>query len=341
MTTASTTLKISVAAVDKTVIGKVAQALAAASPGAPAWSGAEIGVGSLNSSVHYWGEPAAGSPVEHGRPPFHAPNGVSDAYNILDWGGKAHWDRTRGEWWFSGGPTGNQDPASPTVVRYRPADDTFCHWQGESSGVGGIWPPYGHAHSFDACDLDVAGRKLYRHLKPKDGQLPYNYHIGVFDIDTCKSEVVDGDQSFADYFPTLSFMPGSRVLHVIYSGAGYNSIRRLNVDSRTWLADLKGPDGDRGASVYFNGKIYATTGAAKNFYAILPDGTIENKAATPVAMDGSYSATHAILCPLGDHIYAFCGNGDIWRYSPAADSWGGAAYHSIPWFWPHDTYQSG
>ena len=45
-------------------------------------------------------------------------------------------------------------------------------------------------------------------------------------------------------------------------------------------------------------------------------------------------ARYAILCPLDDCIFAFCGNGDIWRYEPAADTWGDGPYDRIPPPWP-------
>jgi hypothetical protein len=56
-------------------------------------------------------------------------------------------------------------------------------------------------------------------------------------------------------------------------------------------------------------------------------------------MDGAGNvATQATFCPIGDDIYAFCGNSDIWRYDIAADSWGASPYDSIPWYWPYSTY---
>ncbi len=166
-----------------TKIAQVACELFRTAPGRPAWSEPLIGVDSLNAKVHHWGEPKPGQPVLGGRPPFTAPNVIRDDYNILDWPGKALWDPVQGDWWFSGGPTGNQDPASPTIVRYRPADDRFVHWQGMASKQGGIWPPSGHAHSFDAADLDARGRRLWRHLTSHASE-PYGFKLGWFDIDT-------------------------------------------------------------------------------------------------------------------------------------------------------------
>jgi hypothetical protein len=323
----------------ESVLGRIAQRLAAASPSAPAWSDAEIGLSSLNSNIHHWGELAAGETVVGGRPPFTAANAISDQYNILDWPGKALWDPTRGDWWYSGGPTGNQDPASPTIVRYRPSDDRFVHWQGPTSMQGGIWSPSGHAHSFDAADLDVAGRKIWRHLAPHNSE-SYNFKLGWFDIDTFRSGRVEGDGYAKDNYPTISFLPDNRLLHLVRPQPGNAAnIRRFEVDTQQWVEPLSGPQGNAGPSCYFDGRIYVTTDNG-DFYAILPDGKLEPRAPTPITMDRSVSAksTYGIFCPLGEFLYAFCGNGDIWRYDPDADNWGTSPYHRIPWLWPHDQF---
>jgi hypothetical protein len=326
------------ASCQESVLAREAQAVKDSSPNAPAWAEAPIGQSTLNGKVHYWGEAASGGEVLAGRAPFMAPNPVSDQYNILDWGGKAHWDTARGDWWFSGGPTGNQDPASPTIVRYRPSDDRFAHWQGRASMQGGIWPPYGHAHSFDAADLDVSGRRIWRHLGHHGGNPVFNFALGWFDIDTNESGTVPGDQYAVDNWPTVSFMPDNRVLHVIRPQSNSSAnIRRFDVDKRAWIEPLKGPSGDCGPSCYLKGKIYGTT-SDRNFYAILPSGAILARAPLPILMDRSAAVAHAILCPIGNFVFAFCGNGDIWRYDPEADSWGGSRYDSIPWRWPHHKF---
>ena len=252
--------------------------------------------------------------------------------------GRRYGIRVHGDWWYSGGPTGNQDSASPTIVRYRPSDDRFVHWQGRASMQGGIWPPYGHAHSFDAADLDVSGRKIWRHLGHHNSEPVFNFALGWFNIDTHVSGTVPGDQAWAGDWPSISFMPDNRLLHIIRPQPGGNkNVRRFNVDSLAWVAPLAGPEGDCGPTCYFRGSVYVTT-SARHFYAIQPTGSIAQKASTPVLMDRSGNTSHTILCPLGDYVYAFCGNGDIWRYDPAADSWGGSRYHSLPWRLPHHTY---
>ena len=319
----------------------VAKRLSAASPGAPAWSDAEIGLSTLNSQVHYWGEPSDGQAIVAGRPPFTAPNGVSDAYDILDWPGKALWDRTKEDWWYSGYPTGNQIPASPTIVRYRPSDDRFAHWQGRASMTGGIWPPYGHAHSFDAADLDVVSRRIWRHLGPSNANPVYNFALGWFNIDTYQAGTVPGDIAFMDNWPTVSLLPESRLLYVVRpQSGGSQNIRRFHIDRMEWVEPLAGPTGDCGPSIYSGGKVFVAT-LDRNFYAITADGSIERRANTPIIMDRSGSTTHAILCGLKGYIYAFCGDGDIWRYDPRTDSWGGSPYHSIPWRWPYRKYVAG
>ena len=58
----------------QTLLSTVAKRLSAASPAAPAWSDAEIGLSTLNSKVHYWGE-RQGQAIVAGRAPFTAPNG--------------------------------------------------------------------------------------------------------------------------------------------------------------------------------------------------------------------------------------------------------------------------
>lgn len=318
-----------------TRIARIACDLARQSPEGPAWSGPLIGLDSLNSKVHHWGDPAPGQPVLGGRPPFTAPNGIRDDYNVLDWPGKALWDPLRGDWWFSGGPTGNQDSASPTIVRYRPDDDRFVHWQGVASRRGGIWPPSGHAHSFDAADLDAKGRKLWRHLTPHASE-PYGFKLGWFDVDTFESGRVDGDGFQNDDYPTISFMPENRLLHVIRPQPGGSAnIRRFDVDGRSWAAGpLRGPPGSAGPSCHHRGAIYFTTSRG-HFARILPDGKVQDCRPTPVTMSRPVNgdARYAILCPLGEYVFAFCGNGDIWRYSPQADRWGDDAYDRIPWMW--------
>lgn len=322
-----------------TVLEGVANRLKSESTSKPAWSSAEIGVDSINSDVHFWGEPPPGSPIESGRPPFTAPNGVQDSYNICDWAGKAHWDTVHGDWWYSGGPTGNQDQASPTIVRYRPAADNFVHWQGRASKEGGIWPPYGHAHSFDASDLDVRGRRIWRHLKTRAGEAVPMYRLGWFDIDTHRSGIAEGEALNVAQFPTISFMPENRLLHIIFGQPGSSqNIRRFEVDSLRFASPLVGPAGDRGMSCYHQGRIYCTT-STKNFFAILPSGAIRTLAACPVVMDIKVqNGTKATICPIGDYIYAFCADGDIWRYDIGADTWGGAPYDRIPWLWTYDQY---
>ena len=329
----------SAAACSGTVLEQVANRLKSESAGRPAWSGAEIGVNSINTDVHYWGEPPPGSPIVAGRPPFTAPNGVQDSYNICDWAGKAHWDPVHGDWWFSGGPTGNQDQASPTIVRYRPATDDFVHWQGPASQQGGIWPPHGHAHSFDASDIDVSNRRIWRHLKTKAGEAARMYRLGWFDIDTHQSGIAEGEGYKVDAFPTISFMLDNRLLHIVYDQPGSSdNIRRFDVDSLQFVAPLAGPPGDRGVSCYHRGQIFCTT-SSKNFFAILSSGRIRPLAACPIVMDiKDKEGTKATLCPIGDYVYAFCANGDIWRYDIAADTWGGAPYHRIPWLWTYDVY---
>lgn len=318
-----------------TKIAEVACELFRRSPGRPAWSEPLIGVDSLNARVHHWGDPAPGQPVLGARPPFTAPNGIRDDYNILDWPGKALWDPVQGDWWFSGGPTGNQDPASPTIVRYRPADDRFVHWQGMASRQGGIWPPSGHAHSFDAADLDVKGRRLWRHLTPHASE-PYGFKLGWFDIDTFASGRVEGDRFQNDDYPTIAFMPENRQLHLIRPQPGGSAnIRRFDVDSGKWAAaPLRGPPGSAGPSCYHRGAIYYTTSRG-HFARILPDGHVQDCRPTPVTMSRPVNgdARYAILLPLGDDLYAFCGNGDIWRYSPQSDEWGTGPYDRMPWPW--------
>ena len=97
-----------------------------------------------------------------------------------------------------------------------------------------------------------------------------------------------------------------------------------------WVEPLAGPTGDCGPSIYSGGKVFVAT-LDRNFYAITADGSIERRANTPIMMDRSGSTTHAILCGLKGYIYAFCGDGDIWRYDPRTDSWGGApiSLHSV------------
>lgn len=314
-----------------TKIAQIACELARRSPGRPAWSEPLIGADSLNSNVHHWGEPAPGQPVLGGRPPFTAPNRIRDDYNILDWPGKALWDPVRGDWWFSGGPTGNQDPASPTIVRYRPAHDRFVHWQGLASRQGGIWPPSGHAHSFDAADLDSSGRRLWRHLTSQASE-PYGFKLGWFDIDTFESGRVDGDGFQNDDYPTISFMPENRLLHLIRPQPGSSAnIRRFDVDARSWAPQpLRGPPGSAGPSCYHRGEIYYTTSRGQ-LARILPDGKVQECRPTPVTMSRPVNgdARYAILCPLDDNLFVFCGNGDIWRYSPQSDQWGDAPHDRI------------
>ena len=330
---------ISAPCATESTLSRVAQRLRSSSPYAPAWSDAEIGVDSINADVHYWGEPPKGSSAIAGRPPFTAANPVSNSYNILDWPGKALWDPSKGDWWYSGGPTGNQDPASPTIVRYRPSDDKFVHWQGPTTMTGGIWPPHGHAHSFDGADFDIVGRRIWRHLGHHNGDAVFNFALGWFNVDTFESGTVAGDEAYVDYWPTVSFMPENRLLHLVrpQAGGGQN-IRRFDVDSLKWVEPVVGPPGDCGPSTYHAGRIFVTT-TDKSFFAILPSGKIEVRAPTPVLMDRSSTSTHAILCAIGDSIYAFCGNSDIWRYDVSADTWGRSRYGSIPWFWPYRTYE--
>jgi hypothetical protein len=168
------------------------------------------------------------------------------------------------------------------------------------------------------------------------------YRLGWFDIDTHKSGIAEGEGYNVDAFPTISFMPENRLLHIVYAQPGSaQNIRRFDVDSLQFTSSLAGPPGDRGMSCYHRGRIYCTT-STKNFFEILPSGAIRALAACPVVMDIKVQdGTKATLWPLGDYVYAFCADGDIWRYDTAADSWGGAPYHRIPWLWTYDEYSPG
>jgi len=105
----------------------------------------------------------------------------------------------------------------------------------------------------------------------------------------------------------------------------------FDVDSQAWAAaPLRGPPGNAGPSCYHRGAIYYTTSRG-GLARIQPDGEVLDCRPTPIAMSRPVNgdARYAILCPLGDHVYAFCGNGDIWRYSPQSDEWGDGPYHRL------------
>ena len=86
--------------------------------------------------------------------------------------------------------------------------------------TGGIWPPYGHAHSFDAADLDVVSRRIWRHLGPSNVNPVYNFALGWFNIDTYQAGTVPGDIAFMDNWPTVSLLPESRLLYVVRPQSG-------------------------------------------------------------------------------------------------------------------------
>jgi hypothetical protein len=188
------------------------------------------------------------------------------------------------------------------------------------------------------ADLDVKGRKIWRHLVPHSSQ-PWGFRLGWFNIDTHESGQFS-EGGWDGTYPTISFMPDNRLLHVIRGQpGGAANIRRFSVDNMAWaMESLKGPMGRAGPSCYFRGAIYCTTDQS-HFFAVQPDGTLKVRASTPIIMDRAIenTVTYSILCPVGEHIYAFCGNGDIWRYDPNADRWGDRPYDAIPWLWPHDT----
>ena len=269
-----------------------------------------------------------------------APNPVSDQYNILDWGGKAHWDAARGDWWFSGGPTGNQDPASPTIVRYRPSDDRFAHWQGRASMQGGIWPPHGHAHSFDAADLDESRRQIWRHLAHHNSDPDYNFALGWFNIDTNESGTVPGDR----------FARRRLAYHFLHAGQSRPARdppaagqQREHPSLRCRQEDLDRAIDRAGRRlrtfVLFPRQDLRHDIRTKQFYAILPNGSVEAKARTPITMDRSAAEVTRSCAHIGTCAFsrsaATATSGDTTRRPTAGEA---ARYHAIPWRWPYHKF---
>ena len=325
----------------------IRNSLVAQFPSTPAWS-SELSVPAylgLSGSVKINDViPARDTAGASNFSAFNAPNTAGNTSTLLYWTGKAKWYAANGgEIWYSAGTTGKY-PGTFTLVRYQLATDEFRHWQGDSysDNVNSNFGNYGCPHNFDGTALNPASGAIYCSLpEPYSGD--YALALGVWDTSTKTGTVHEqaaGYTGLGNYYP-IEFLPemgaSGTVLVFIYGGAG-RPVRRwnlaLNGGAGGWDSEISNPyAATMGPTCYFGGKVYFCSGASDlKFYSIDAagsfDATLPN---TPVVMDnGSTLATHAILCPIGSFIYAFV-NRSVYRYDPAAKSWGSGAYDTFPW----------
>jgi hypothetical protein len=301
----------------------VATKAALLSPGA--WSSAANDVGASTISTNA---------APYNRPPFIALDPSTVVRNILDWPGKTMWDSQSNDWWFCGGPaTQGAGAGGMTLVRYQTSTDTFRAWQGLTVDSDGIWYPYCEAHCFDAADIHVPSRRIYRRMiyRPLSGPVD---GLGWFDVDTFTSGVIPMPAA-RDLYWTLCVHPGMGASGTVLVFNNYYNAQKFDIASGTFLTqlDTNSYPQQGGLSIYHSGYVYYTGGtfdSNNKFYRIDSAGTITTLGTTPVQMSNSYvAATGAILSSLGNYIYAFCGDGTIRRYDPAGNSWSNVG--TMPW----------
>jgi hypothetical protein len=276
----------------------------------------------INTALNHQGGTGSGPPA------FNGPNSVSTAYTLLDWTGKAHFDATNDEWWYSAGTTG-EDSGSMTMIRYSVASNNFRHWQGALYTDTGIFG-YGQAHNFEAAAFDPTRRKIYRLLNASGGSAR---RIGVFDVDT-KTGTSWATAVSASYYG-MEALPEASALCVFYYDSNSTTIQRYSMDTGAQLSSWTKPASvNKNALCYYSGKIYFT-GDSLGFYSIDSTGAVATLANTPVQMHangqglsigGESPVTgHTILGHLGDgYIYAFRlspGGQGVYRYNTATNAW--------------------
>jgi hypothetical protein len=291
------------------------------SPGS--WSVAANDVGASTISTNA---------APYNRPPFIALDPSTGTRNILDWPGKTMWDSQSNDWWYSGGPaTQGAGAGGMTLVRYQTSTDTFRAWQGLTVDSDGIWYPYCEAHCFDAADIHVPSRRIYRRMiyRPLSGPVD---GLGWFDVDTFASGVIPMPAA-RDLYWTLCVFPEMGATGTVLVFNNYYNAQKYDIASGTFVTqlDTNSYPQQGGLSIYHSGYVYYTGGGLNsNLYRIDSAGTITTLGTTPVQMSNSYvAATGAILSSLGAYIYAFCGDGTIRRYDPAGNSWSNVG--TMPW----------
>jgi hypothetical protein len=297
----------------------IADAAAALAPGD--WSAVNV-VGASTISTNA---------APYNRPPFVGLDPSAGTRNILDWPGKAMWDSQSGDWWYSGGGAlQSQAAGGMTIVRYQSSTDTFRAWQGLTVNSDGIWYPYNEAHCFDAADIHVPTRRIYRRMKyaaqsgPVDG-------LGWFNVDTFASGVIPMPSARDQYWTVCVHDGWGSSGSVLSFGNAFN-FQRYDIAAGTFsTVNVNSYPQEGGLSIYHAGYVYYTGGTLNsNLYRIAANGTITTLGTTPVPMSNSYlAASGAILSSLGNYIYAFCGDGAIRRYDPAGNSW--SSVGSMPW----------
>lgn len=290
-----------------------------------------------------------------GMPAFFARNDSGGTITLLIYTGRSLFrDANGGEIWYFAGTTG-WDAGEMTAIRYRLADDTFRHWQGLTEDGDGIFFPYGCSHGHEENCIDPATGTMYRFLtSASDPALVYEdtrNHLGIWNPDTQTGTTVPfPTSSLRGVYPVTCWVDGLGATSVFGSGSSaglaypayaYNGTSWTTVPAQV---PLGGTDGS--AACTHNGIAYFTSGLSDNsgvegyrFYALGSNGLITAKAPTPVIMtrgnaalrfDERYDPNKAMFVPLGQYIYAFHQNTNIYRYDTVSDTWSGAI-GTTPW----------
>lgn len=276
MTAVSTTFQLSVVAPAQTVVGAIAQEMAAARPTGAMWS-TELSTESSRylaashplrpASSRLVNEPMNRSgggyqafttltdPAGTGFPPMRGFN-LSSTQLLMGKAGpySTHWDADFGgngvgAFFLCNGTTGRYAP-SMTLTRYDSATDEFRCWsgpyysgvQGSASDLQALWPNHGEAHNFGGTAIVPPTRRLYRVVtKSSPSGQPYYLAWVSLDDPTIRGvhpeQLPSGfDKCIIEYFPEMG-AAGSLVLMVRNPGPDQATYRLdIATDSLTGLA---------------------------------------------------------------------------------------------------------
>lgn len=253
--------------------------------------------------------------------------------------------------------------AEANAARGIEAADRFRTWGGigiDTSGdpalSDGLWRPLCQAHNFGASAFSPSARKLYRVLNALpatargvawdstvDGRTydPAYDHIGWFDVDSLTVGTFPfpswSPQDFGTLYATMGEIPSRGSLGSIYTidnnRGNYLRARSYDISSAAWgSAYINGPTTSEACgwgSWSHNNVIYVTCASPSGqpqMASLTWNGSAHVwtvLAPPPVLMDVGYYTAHSIIVGLGAYLYAFCVNGNIYRYDIAANSWNG------------------
>lgn len=246
--------------------------------------------------------------------------------------------------------------------RFRTWGGVGIHTSGDPAQSDGLWRPLSQAHNFGAAAFNATSRKLYRVLNcvpatarsvswnsSVDGRTydPAYDYIGWFDVDALTVGVFPfpswSPSDFAvPFYPSMGAITnrGSQgTIYVVDWNRGNNlRARYYDVAAATWGPSyLVGPSVSEacGYGVWtHNNVIYVTSAALgtglPQMHSLTWNGSAHvytALAAPPILMDNAYGPDQSIIVGLGAYLYAFCKNGNVYRYDITNNNWGGGAVY--------------